>query len=82
MKRPEKDASWYLKWSASILLLIGLTIRVADIQGEYRFYDNLFSLLGALCWVAVGRLWKDNAILLTNSPYVIMLAIAIIMALT
>jgi len=81
MKRPDKDLSWYFKWCASVLLLIGLTIRVADIQGDYRFYDNLFSLLGAACWVVVGRLWQDNAILLTNAPYVILLAIAVIMAL-
>ena len=64
---------WYLKWVASLILFTGLTIRILDVTGDYRYYDQGITLVGSAIWVWVGIIWKDNSVVLTNAPYVIML---------
>ena len=65
--------AWYLKWVASLILFTGLTIRILDVTGDYRYYDQGITLVGSAIWVCVGIIWKDNSVVLTNGPYVIML---------
>jgi hypothetical protein len=76
-----KDASWYIKWIASIILLAGLSIRVLDYDGEYRIHDQILTLFGAIGWFIVGWLWRDRSIMVCNGMYSIVLTSFIIIAL-
>ena len=68
-----KDLAWHIKWIASIVLLIGLMIRVLDTEGEYRRADQFFTLLGAIGWLYVGWLWHDRSIMVCNFVYSVVL---------
>ena len=73
----KKDMAWYLKWIGSLLLASGLIIRVLDFTGDYRYYDQVVTLLGSAAWAGVGQIWKDNSIIIAYAPYVIILTISI-----
>ena len=62
------------------MLFVGLTIRILDLTGDYRYYDQGITLVGAALWVYVGMVWKDNSIMLANLPYVVMLTGSLIAA--
>jgi hypothetical protein len=72
---PKYDLSWYIKWAASILILIALTIRAADYP---RIYDMWFGFVGMIGWTYVGILWKDRAIIIMNVISTILLAIGLL----
>ena len=77
MSRYNKDASWYIKWFASIALLLGLSIRVLD-EGSYNTFDYIFTLIGAIGWFIVGRLWNDRSIMICNGAYTVVLITTLI----
>lgn len=60
---PKQDLSWYIKWIASVFILISMSIRGVD---GLQYYDLLLSLLGVIGWLFVGLLWKDRALILLN----------------
>jgi len=60
---PKQDLSWYVKWAASLFILVGMSIR--GVEG-LQFYDLLMSLIGVSGWLIVGLLWKDRALILLN----------------
>ena len=60
---PKQDLSWYVKWIASLFILVGMSIR--GVEG-LQFYDLLMSLIGVTGWLIVGLLWKDRALILLN----------------
>lgn len=60
---PKQDLSWYVKWIASLFILVGMSIR--GVEG-LQFYDLLMSLIGVSGWLIVGLLWKDRALILLN----------------
>ena len=73
---PKQDLSWYIKWTASVFILIAVLFRA---QGpEYQFMDQVFSLIGTLGWTWVGILWKDRALMLLNAVLVFILSSAIL----
>ena len=72
---PKYDLSWYVKWAASILILIALTIRAADYP---RIWDMWFGFFGMIGWTWVGFLWKDRAILVLNVVSTALLAIGLL----
>lgn len=82
MSRYNKDASWYIKWFASIALLIGLSIRVLDLEGNYNTFDYIFTLIGAIGWFITGRLWNDRSIMICNGAYTIVLITTLIITYT
>ena len=45
------DISWYIKWVSSILIMIGLTMRSANIGIPL---DLLLTSLGCIGWTVVG----------------------------
>ena len=59
---PIGDFSWYVKWIASIVLIMGLLLRSAMIQP----LDLYITLLGSIGWTYVGLLWHDRAIIVIN----------------
>lgn len=66
----EKSLDWYVKWVASISLLIGMLIR--GIEG-LQIYDLTFSTAGITLWLWVSILWKDRALIIVNTVGVLLL---------
>ena len=67
---PKQDVSWYIKWTASVFILMAMSIR--GIEG-LQFYDLVFSILGVAGWLVVSILWKDRALLILNGVGLIFL---------
>ena len=61
---PKQTKDWYIKWSASILLLTAMVLRAT---GDYPFTDMCLSLVGCVGWLVVAMLWKDRALIVLNS---------------
>ncbi len=70
------DFDWYLKWIASILILISLAMRSAGI--DYRMYDLTFGLCGIILWTWVSVIWRDRALIMLNTISGFMLAVTIL----
>ena len=60
---PKQDLSWYVKWIASLFILIGMSIRGLD---GFQAIDLSVSIIGVAGWLIVGLLWKDRALILLN----------------
>ncbi len=61
---PKQTKDWYIKWSASILLLTAMVLRAT---GDYPFTDMCLSLIGCVGWLIVAMLWKDRALIILNA---------------
>ena len=61
---PKQTKDWYIKWTASILLLIAMVLRAT---GDYPFTDMCLSLVGCAGWLVVAMLWKDRALIILNA---------------
>ena len=71
-----ENFDWYIKWVASILVLISLAMRSAGI--DYRMYDLIFGLAGMVGWLWVSIIWKDRALIMLNAISGFMLATTIL----
>ena len=71
-----ENFDWYIKWVASILVLISLAMRSAGI--DYRMYDLMFGLAGIVGWLWVSIIWKDRALIMLNAVSGFMLATTIL----
>jgi len=60
-----ENFDWYLKWIASIFILISLAMRSAGI--DYRMYDLVFGVIGILLWLWVSIIWRDRALIMLNA---------------
>ena len=60
---PKYDLSWYVKWIASVLILVAVCFRAA---GGFHIYDLVVSFIGTLGWLWVGYLWHDRALIMLN----------------
>ena len=58
------DFDWYLKWIASIMILVSLAMRSAG--PEFRFWDLVFGSVGVLLWTWVSVIWRDRALIMLN----------------
>ena len=65
---PKQDASWYIKWVASVFILSSMSIRGRE---RLQLYDIVLSLIGVSGWMIVGLLWKDRALILLNGVGII-----------
>ena len=70
------DFDWYLKWAASILILISLAMRSAGI--DYRMYDLGFGFVGIVMWLWVSVIWRDRALIMLNAISGFMLLVTIL----
>ena len=71
-----ENFDWYIKWVASILVLISLAMRSAGI--DYRMYDLVFGLAGIILWLWVSIIWKDRALIMLYAVSGFMLATTIL----
>ena len=60
---PRHDLSWYIKWVASIFVLVAMSIRGVE---EYIMYDLYLSTIGISLWLIVSVLWRDRALIMLN----------------
>ncbi len=67
---PKYDYSWYVKWIASIFIMVSMSMRGIP---EYQLYDLILSTVGVTGWLVVGLLWKDRALVLLNGVGVALL---------
>ena len=61
---PKQTKDWYIKWSASVLLLTAMVLRAT---GDYPLTDMCLSLVGCIGWLVVAMLWKDRALIILNA---------------
>ena len=60
---PKYDLSWYVKWIASVFVLVGMSVRGVP---DMAFFDMIFSVIGVGLWLWVAILWQDRALILLN----------------
>ena len=61
---PKQTPDWYVKWTASIILLTAMVVRAAQIN---PFLDTCLSFLGCAGWLYVSIAWKDRALIILNA---------------
>lgn len=62
---PKKSVEWYVKWTATILILISVLFRQAGT--DYHLIDMAVGSAGTVMWLWVSILWKDRALIILNS---------------
>ena len=67
---PKYTLDWYIKWVASIVILMAMSIRGVD---GYQIYDLYLSLVGIVLWGFVSIMWKDRALIMLNGAGLIFL---------
>ena len=77
--RTKPDREWYpedfdryLKWTASILIIMSLAMRSAGV--DYRMYDLILGTIGCALWLWVSVIWRDRALIILNAISLFMLA--------
>ena len=70
---PKGDITWYVKWVATILVIIAVVCRSL----ELHIYDMVFSLLGVIGWTFVGLKWHDRALTILNTVLGVLLVLGI-----
>ena len=65
---------WYIKWFASIVLIIGAAVTALDMYP----YNMYFQFVGITGWLIVGIMWKDWALIVVNSIGALILFVGII----
>ena len=69
---------WYIKWFASIVLIIGAAVTALDMYP----YNMYFQFVGITGWLIVGIMWKDWALIVVNTVGSLILFAGIIHYLT
>ena len=72
---PRFDKTWYIKWIASLLILIATAARSV---GGIPHIDLWFGLFGTLGWLWVGLLWHDRALILLNIVLVTLIGVGLV----
>lgn len=72
---PKYTVDWYVKWVASVLILISIAFRAAD---GYAVWDLAFGTLGVIGWLTVSIMWKDRALILLNGVSLMMLVVGLL----
>ena len=72
---PKYTLDWYIKWIASVFILISIAFRAAD---GYQLWDLGFGTVGVVGWLIVSVLWRDRALILLNGVSLFMLVVGIL----
>lgn len=67
---PKYTTDWYVKWIASIFVLVAMSFR--GVSG-YEAYDLYLSIIGIALWLWVSVLWNDRALILLNGAGLLLL---------
>ena len=70
---PKYTTDWYVKWVATILVIVAVVCRSL----ELHIYDMVFSLLGVIGWTFVGLKWHDRALTILNTVLGVLLVLGI-----
>lgn len=62
---PKYTLDWYVKWIATIVVVLALSSRSTGIPALHIF-DLWGSFLGASMWWWVSFIWRDRALMLLN----------------
>jgi hypothetical protein len=60
---PHKTKDWYIKWAASIVLIIGMLFTANNIY-PLNLYFHIVGLVG---WFIVAMIWNDRALIVINA---------------
>ena len=60
---PTGTPDWYVKWAATILAVAGVFL----ISANFTMYGQVAYILASMCWVFVGMVWSDRAIMIGSS---------------
>ena len=60
---PTGTPDWYVKWVATVLAVSG----VFSISAGFTEYGQIAYLVSSMCWVYVGMVWGDRAIMIGSS---------------
>lgn len=74
--KPKMDATWYIKWGSSIVLLMTVVIRATGLP-HLMWLDLIGSLIGSIGWLIVALIWKDRALILLNLVIAVVLLVGI-----
>jgi|TARA_R100000329_G_scaffold88130_1_gene74130 hypothetical protein len=69
-KTPLHTMDWYIKWLASIILMIGMLLTSNNIY-PLNLY---FHFIGIGGWLIVGMLWNDRSLIVINTFSLAMIA--------
>jgi fatty-acid desaturase len=65
----QKTKDWYIKWVASVILIVGITLTANNIYPLNLFFD----VVGLTGWFIVAMLWNDHALIVINSVSIVIL---------
>jgi hypothetical protein len=65
---PKYTVDWYLKWIASIFVLVAMSYR-----GINSDIDLYLSIIGIGLWLIVSIIWNDRALITVNGVGLILL---------
>ena len=60
---PTGTPDWYVKWVATVLAVGGVFL----ISANFTQYGQIAYILSSMCWVYVGMVWSDRAIMIGSS---------------
>jgi hypothetical protein len=58
-----KDLNWYLKWTATAILIVGTAVNSLG----YYPAGPLILVLGGLLWLIVSIRWREASLIVVNS---------------
>ena len=61
---PKYTPDWYVKWVASLFILVAMSIRGVEGLQEY---DLILSIIGVTGWLIVSLIWEDRALIILNA---------------
>jgi hypothetical protein len=67
---PKYTLDWYVKWVASVFVLVAMSFR--GVAG-YELYDLVLSIVGIALWLWVSVLWNDRALIMLNGAGILLL---------
>ena len=69
-KTPVHTPDWYIKWAASMILLIGMLLTSNNIYPLNVFVH----MLGLIGWLIVSIMWNDRALIIINAVGIAIMA--------
>ena len=75
IKKLIKNIDWYLKWIASIILILGICFRSTQ---QFPELDLMLSFAGCFLWTIVSLMWKDRAMIVLNVVATFVLAMGVV----
>jgi hypothetical protein len=67
---PKNTLDWYIKWIASVIVLVAMSVRGVP---EYVMLDLVGSIIGISLWLWVSILWQDRALIILNGAGLVLL---------